>query len=186
MHFLLEFCMTKYWPDVPTVKYSPGLHGFSPCITTQTPQVGDLVIVTSTRSWSKWNIGWLHEIINSATESYCVRSLEDGSLCNWTNVGIEFMERKVVEEHKSWRWSDKQFAFNDRWLKVCYKECGAFMLVPLYADFNKDGSVTLRTRTRYGMDDALPERHFDDWRKVTKAMMKEAYEAMVAERKQGS
>lgn len=190
MHYLLEFCMTKHWPNATTGKYSPGIEGFVPAgyASTGPAKVGDLVIVTSILAGSKWQIGWLVDIDPGQTgrhfPRWLVESLEDGSLCWWTNVGLEFFPREKLRENPHWRWTDRQFAFRDRWNRVCYKERDAYIVLPRPPVFGDGFEVALGTRTRFGFDDIRPERLFPDWRKVTKAMMAEAYDSMVAEREQ--
>lgn len=145
---------------------------------------GDLVALQSAPS-SKWYLGWLISKQwpeGHACEQYTIESIEDGELCNWSNVGLIFYDRSQIQNHPEWRWTDQQHEFNSRWFRVCKDERDAYIYLPVQAEFDQEGSgVLLRTRTRFAMDDTVPERYFDNWRKVTKAMMLEFYDAAVAE-----
>jgi hypothetical protein len=182
MHHILEFCLTKHWPNS-SIKYSPGIHGFVPTGygSTDDAVAGDLVVLSSIRAPSKWQIGWLKKIDKSESgwPRYLIESLEDEELCWWENVGVAYFERSKVSP--TWRWDDRQWAFNDRWLRQCYKVRDAYMKLPIYADFGDGYSVTLGTRMRMSLSDLRPQRTFSDWRKVTKAMMLECYDECVAE-----
>lgn len=181
MFYVLAFCTTSVWPD----RNTPALRGFTPEHGENKAKVGDLVLLESIRGWTKWNIGWLRDIKpNNGWPTYVIESLEDGELCNWSNVGIAFMPRDELASHPSWRWSDRQHAFAKRWDRVCYKKRDAYIVLPLQPDFGEGYAVTLGTRTRFSLDDIRPTRTFPDWRKVTKAMMAQCYEECAAERDQ--
>lgn len=178
MFYVLAFCTTRAWPD----RNTPALHGFTPEHGDHRAEVGDLVLVESVRSWTKWNIGWLRSIdLNNGWPIYVVESLEDGELCNWSNVGIAFLPRNELARHPSWQWSDKQHAFAKRWDRVCYKDRDAYITLPVAPVFGEGKTVTLGTRKRWGLSDERPARTFPDWRKVTKAMMAQSYDECVAE-----
>lgn len=184
MHYIFEFCLTKYWPNMSgDQKYYPGIEGFTPSgyETSGMVQPGDLVILSSCRRWTKWQIGWLREIDegNKYWRRYLIESLEDGQLCWWENVGLYYFPRDKLSPQ--WHWTDRQFAFDDRWNRVCYKEKHAYIVRPTPPIFGEGFAVTLGTRTSHGLDDITPSRTFPDWRKVTKAMMGECYDSCVAE-----
>jgi hypothetical protein len=144
-------------------------------------QPGDLIAMQSAPT-SKWYLSWLvkEERREDGFRHYLLESIEDGALCWWTNVGMDFMDREVIKDHPSWRWTDRQYAFKDRWWSVCYKEKDAYITLPLYPEFGDDFAVTLGTRTRHGFDDHRPRKTFPDWRKLTKKQMAEFYDECVA------
>jgi hypothetical protein len=185
LHYVLSFCISKIYGADEAGKEWPRTHGGTSGFVSEgkdTPvQIGDLVLLSSVGA-SKWQIGWLVETreINAGWPEYLVESLEDGSLCWWSNVGIAFLQRSCVQPE--WRWSDRQFAFKSRWWRVCYKDKAAYIVRPLFPEFGDGFEVTLGTRTSHGFDDIRPSRSFPDWRKVTKAMMAAAYDECVAER----
>lgn len=180
MHYVLSFCTTRAWPD----RKTPGLHGFTPEHGGHRALVGDLVLLESVGGWTKWNIGWLREINpNDGYPIHVIESLEDGELCNWSNVGLAFLPREELASHPSWQWNDRQHAFRDRWNRICFASKDAYIVKPLPPVFGQGYTVTLGTRTAHGFDDIRPTRSFPDWRKVTKAMMAQCYAECAAERK---
>lgn len=177
LHYVLSFCVSRRY-DGDTRLY-PGIEGFHSEMSRAAVQVGDLVILKSAPA-SKWTIGWLRAIREHPHDrEYCIESLDDGDLCWWSNVGIEYFPRDKIDE--SWRWTDRQHAFNDRWRRVCFKERDAYIYLPLYAEFGEGYAVTLGTRVRFGFDAKQCRRSFPDWRKVTRKMMAECYDDCVAE-----
>ena len=142
------------------------------------PVAGDLVSMSSAPD-SKWYLSWVVEIKNmSGGSQYLLKSIEDGSLCWWSNVWINIYNRERVADRHSWKWNDAQFAFNDRWMKVA-RENDAYIVLPVYAVFNGD-EVTLNVRVRFGWSDYHNPRTFPNWRKVTMKQMDEYYKECVA------
>ena len=142
---------------------------------------GDLVALQAAPP-SKWYLSWLVSTQTPAGwigPQYTLESIEDGTLCNWSNVSLVYYNREQVRDHPEWRWTDRQHQFNDRWLRVCRKERGAFIHLPVQAKF-EDDAVILQVRLRYGIREDLPPRRFGNWRKTTKKMMLEYYDEMVA------
>jgi hypothetical protein len=180
LHYVLSFCVCYTFASEPERVY-PSSTGFRSCLLNrEAVQVGDLIILSSAPA-SKYTIGWLKEIdaSNPGWPRYLIESLEDQSECWWSNVGVDHFPRDKLDP--AWRWTDRQWAFKDRWWAVCYKEKGAYMSLPLWPEFGPSFDVTLGTRTRFGFDDMKPTRTFPDWRKVTKAMMRQCYDECVAE-----
>jgi hypothetical protein len=144
-------------------------------------QPGDLIAIQSAPP-SKWYLGWLVSKQwpeGHSCEQYSIESIEDGEICNWSNVGLAYYNREQISSHPEWRWTDAQHKFNDRWRKACDKERDAYIYLPMQPIFDNGGGVTLKTRTRHGMNDIRPERHFENWRKTTVKMMLEFYDEAV-------
>lgn len=138
------------------------------------PQTGDLVSLTCAPP-SKWYLSWLREIDpNNGWPKYLLESIEDGQLCWWMNVGLNVYDRERVGKNPRWKWTDGQFKFNDRWLKVCRRN-DAYIVVPCQPKFNDDGSVLLDVRIRHGWDSYRNPRTFPAWRKVTTKEMDSYY-----------
>lgn len=138
---------------------------------------GDLVALSSV-SPSKWYLGWLTEKTwpeGWACEQYTIESIEDGELCNWTNVGMSHYNRKTVGEHPEWRWTDAQHEFKDLWWSVCYKEKDAYMHLPMNPVFDGD-AVQLAVRARHSFSETIVRHDFVNWRKTTKKMMASFYD----------
>lgn len=155
---------------------------------TQDAIPGDLVALQSA-PFGKWYLGWL---ISKewpegwAGEQYLIESIEDGELCNWSNVGLIHYNRETVRNHPEWRWTDAQFDFKERWWNVCYKDKDAYIYLPTMPVFDDKG-VELGVRVRFGISQTVIREHFPNWRKVTKKMMAEFYDtasaALQAEKK---
>lgn len=148
---------------------------------TTTPIPGDLVALRSA-ALNKWHLSWLVERTwpeGNSCETYLLESIEDGELCNWSNVSLLAFNRQTRMDHLEWRWTDEQYAFNDRWRRACYKKRDAYIYLPTQAEF--DGtSVTIGVRVRFGMTDARPIQTFPNWKRVTVKQMLEFYDGAVA------
>lgn len=143
-------------------------------------EIGDLVSLSSAPD-SKWYLSWLCEIDpNNGWTKYLLESVEDGSLCWWENVGLNIYSRERVANNPSWRWSDDQFAFNERWLRICYKKNGAYIVLPLQASFLPDGGLVLDVRIRWGTSDYHNPRTFPNWKKVTLKTMDTYFKECIA------
>lgn len=184
LHYVLSFTTSRIFgaadAQAEYPRTSGGLTGFVSAGRDTPVEIGDLVLLQSAPA-SKWRLGWLREMrpLHSDTQ-YLIESLDDGELCWWRNVSIAFLQRRCVLDR--WQWTDRQFAFADRWNRVCYKERDAYIVRPVPPVFGEEFAVTLGTRTSHGFDDIRPSRTFTDWRKVTKAMMAQCYDECVAER----
>lgn len=140
---------------------------------------GDLVALTSC-SFNKWYLSWVIEVEEqqSGFTKYLLESIEDGSLCWWTNVSFHlFQDREIPQK---WRWTDGQYKFQDRWFRVCYKKRDAYITLPLEPVFTDDGGVVLKTRTRFSLDENNKEIKFDNWKKVKVKDMLEFYDSVIA------
>ncbi len=145
---------------------------------------GDLVALQSAPP-SKWYLGWLIEKKwpeGYDSEVFTIESIEDGQLCEWNNVSLTYYDRSQVREHPEWRWTDAQHEFKDRWWSVCYKERDAYIYLPLPPVFDGD-FVELGVRVRFSISETIIRRGFPNWRKTTKKMMREFYDAASEELK---
>jgi len=147
------------------------------CYIDNAPIVGDLVSLCSAPP-SKWYLSWVMEI-EVADSSFCTRyllkSIDDGSLCWWSNVAFNIYSRKKVLENQTWKWNDKQFAFKKRWMKVCYKQNDAYIVLPIHPIFGEDDTVTLGVRVRHQFNKYTSKKTFPNWKKCTMKMMDKYY-----------
>jgi len=145
------------------------------CYFDKEPQVGDLVSMNCA-SPSKYYLSWMREINqNNGWPAYLLESIDDGELCWWSNIGLSYFDRKMITDRPSWKWDDEQFAFKDRWNKVCYKKNDAYIVIPCPPAFMDDGSVLLDVRIRYGLSDYRNPINFPSWKKLTMKAMDEYY-----------
>jgi len=127
--------------------------------------VGDLVSLCSAPA-SKWYMSWVREIKNqNGYRKYLLESIDDESLCWWSNVGVNVYNRKRVSESPTWQWDDDQFKFYARWLRVGRRN-NAYIVLPCLPEFNDDGSVALNVRIRFGLSEFSNPKTFHNWKKL--------------------
>lgn len=148
---------------------------WTPCYSGKEPQVGDLVAMNCAPP-SKYYLSWMREIHpNNECPKYLLESIDDGELCWWSNIGLSYFDREKVANRPSWKWDDEQFAFNDRWNKVCYKKNNAYIVLPCEPTFTDDGAVLLDVRIRFGPSEYCNPISFPSWKKLTMKAMDEYY-----------
>ena len=177
--YIMQFCVTMKFDGL--ARLQPGNHGFQNDSDHSRVRVGDLIAMTATPI-SKWYLSWVLEIKKGSSQfsnNYLCKSIETGELMWWRNVGMQFLDREIVEENPQWRWTDRQAAFADRWRKID----GGGMDTTLRPKFGDGFAVTLVVGYRYA-EKSRPKltKMFSDWRKVTKAMMAEFYNECVEAR----
>lgn len=152
---------------------SPGNRFFP----TENPSIGGLVAIHSAPI-SKWYLSWVVAVEERSREGwrhFVLESIEDGEKCRWHNISLVELNRETVDKYPHWRWTDRQFQFNDRWMRACYKTRDAFVHRPLQASFGDGSAVTLRIYNRVTQA-TIGERQWPDWRKVRIADMLEFYD----------
>ena len=143
------------------------------------PEKGDLVSLQSAPP-SKWQISWYIRSERPegwSEDRHLLQSIEDRQECWWHNVGFSIYKPTNFDGKipARFRWSDRQYAFNSRWHRVCLHN-DDYEIRPYDASFREGFSVTLATRKRWSIDENWKfERNFDDWRKVTIGMMEKLY-----------
>ncbi len=136
--------------------------------------IGDLISLTSAPP-SKWYVSWVRDIKKeNGWTSYLLESIDDESLCWWSNVGINVYNRERTNNNPDWQWNDKQFSFCDRWYKIA-KRHNSYIVLPVTPKFNKNESVTLDIRIRYSLNDFRCPETFPDWKKLTMKQMNTYY-----------
>ena len=143
---------------------------------------GDLVSLSSAPA-SKWYLSWYVE--RNRPEGYCddvhvLESIEDGELCNWTNVSMDHYDRSQVAAHPEWRWTDRQFEFNARWRKVTNDNEDGYIYRGLQVQFTgDDASFGISTKWNFGERPEPVPIMLPKWKKITKAQMLEVYLRLV-------
>ena len=159
------------FPTIRSAHWKGGIDG-------QGVKPGDLVAISGA-SPSKWYLSWVVEIDpNDGWPNYLLESIEDGELGWWSNVSINYYDRSKVND--CWRWTDRQFALQERWWRVAFKKNDAYIVLPVWPVFDENGGVTLDVRIRHGLSDFHNKKTYPDWRKVTIAMMDAYYKESVA------
>ena len=162
------------WPPMRDMAFAPS----------DSPPNGALVALQAAPP-SKWYLSWVVDQswpAGHAGPSWGLSSIEDGEVCNWSNVSFLVYDPAQVSSHPEWRWTDEQHEFNVRWTKMRDQENG-YMRPPKYAVFSPDSwTVYLSIRLRYDHENKKEfGAYFDDWRKMTDEMMIEAHKRFVAE-----
>jgi len=73
------------------------------------PPIGSLCKLTSTRD-SKWCLAWLVEIVG---DKFLLKNIEDGELCWWENIGLDYLPIQLTDENPQWKWDDDQWDFQN-------------------------------------------------------------------------
>jgi len=123
--------------------------------------VGDLVSLQSAPP-SKWYVSWLIETRCVHDREYLLESIDDGSLCWWSNVSLNHYNRERVGNNPTWRWEDRQFDFWKRWRKAASTD--SWLLRPSLPEFS-GFKVTLSVRKTFESG-VLFGKEFLDWRKL--------------------
>lgn len=149
--------------------------------TDKRPPIGSLVVLLAA-PFTKYYLSWYIQCEEGGLGGrFLLKSIEDGSLCWWTNVAFKWYPLEESNKHPQWKWSDKQFEFWDRWRRAC-KRRDAYITLGVMPQFTDDGGVILATRERYDLSPYKAERKFDNWKKVKFKDMLEFYDYAVESR----
>jgi hypothetical protein len=188
LNYLLNFSTAKY--------FGPKTEGYEwtfnsvECswrggVSDEQAPIGSLCMLSSA-PFTKFYLCWLIDFKDEGYGgSYLMQSVEDHSLCWWSNVGVYFFPPEKSKHFPQWKWSDRQFEFYDRWLRAA-KRVDDYWTKTLLPDFHDDGSVTLGTREHIfrtaidGEGGYLPKKTFPDWRKVKFGEMVEFFKYCVS------
>lgn len=181
MNALVNFCLPKCFGPNSFSIHNKEWAFYGSHFDEQNPPINSLCMLNSA-PFTKFYLGWLKEIKaggNRYDTQYLIESIEDGQLCWWRNISIWHLPLETSNQFSNWKWTDAQFAFNDRWNKAL-KRKDAYITLGRPPIFDDKGGVTLGTRTRFGWDDYRPEKYFPNWKKITQKQMLEFYDECVA------
>lgn len=137
------------------------------------PPVGTLCILGSA-PFSDFYLSWLHSITGDGYDrTYLLESIENGKLCNWSNVSIFWLPKEKVDSFPTWKWDNDQFVLMDK-IDKAFKQCGAYILRTMLPEFGEGGSVTLRVRKMFDNDCVYSET-FPSYKNMTLKAIKEFY-----------
>ncbi|MBK5722574.1 hypothetical protein JGH11_17000 [Dysgonomonas sp. Marseille-P4677] len=175
LNYIIVFCTNTIYEENGVYRNSlnlPSMHddipkGFVSCIGCL-PKGGSLVRLVAAPLNTKWYLSWLKEY-DKDRDRYLLESIDDGSLCWWTNISLDYLPTEISDKFPHWKYTDKQFSFWDRWKKA-YRWEDAYWFVPLMPLF--DGKkVTLELRKKFS--DERFSKTFNDWKKLTIKEMRE-------------
>lgn len=170
MHSIASFCLSTEFEGG---HVSPGFNKFfGGAFLSSDVRAGDLVALQAAPV-SDWSFSWVIDVDKSDEERigprYLLESIFTGEQVWWSNVGVSYYDREKIDE--SWRWTDRQWVFCDRWLRTCAKNYNSSpsILVAAYPKFNDDGSAIMRARKKWTSD--IFEIPIENWKKLTLANM---------------
>lgn len=139
-----------------------------------TVKEGDLVSMNFA-SASKWYLSWVREIetLRYGGKKYLLESVDDQSLCWWSNISLNIYNRDEISP--MWHWDDNQYAFNRRWKKVCFNWNDAYIVLPVHCTFFDSHSVEISVKIRHNLSEFKNSIKFDNYKKVTMKMMDKFY-----------
>lgn len=180
LNYVLNFCTKKYYESGMRFDnektFKGGLNGHE-------APIGSLCILSSA-PFTKWYLSWLLEY--KPDEGYggtfLLKSVEDGSLCNWSNVSVFYLPLSLTDRFPQWKWTDRQYNLWDRWNRAA-KRRDAYITLPCMPEFTDDGGVVLSTRERFSLSPYSPKKKFDNWKEVKLKDMLAFYDEAVANKK---
>lgn len=162
LNYVLNFSTMVYFGDE-SYRRSKEC-AFRSHILSAAPEVGALCVLTSAPN-TKWYLSWLKEVHPASFPTYVMESIEDGELCNWTNVGFLSLPLELTDKFPSWKWIDDQFEFRERVYKA-FQRADCHMAIPINPVFSPDGSVVVTTRERWMTSDRSVSKTFINYKKV--------------------
>ena len=166
IHYITSFCMTHIGGDA---RASPSIYGFRSDFFGDRVPEGSLCVLQSAPI-SEWQVSFY--IGEDKPGHHLLESAQTGRVCRWTNVSVNWLDDERANGH--WRWSDRQYDINDRWLRACRKGgTSYFTTVPTYAEFDGD-TVVLKMRRKFDQSGARVSRSFEKWWRLKAGEMRTA------------
>lgn len=170
LNYVITFCTNtlydgKYFPP-----FSEG-SGFESVNIGGAPPIGSLVRLMAAPT-TKWYLSWVVDVKEEAGKyTKCLlKSIEDGSLSWWENVGYYNIPLELSDKFPSWKYNDEQFSFWDKWNKANKWE-NTYVLRPMRPIFESE-KVTLELRKIHS-NDIIGSKTFPFWKKLTIREMRE-------------
>lgn len=140
-------------------------------------QANDLVIIGAAQN-TEYRISWLKEqlIHPSGEREFLLKSAKTGNECWWSNISLFVMDRKTVEDHPDWKWTNEQWEFKARWAKI-QKEQDEYITRTYIEDID-DQYVRIGSRTRYSINDVRTSLSFL-WRVSDDAVLTEIHKQVI-------
>lgn len=115
---------------------------------------------------SKYYLSWY---MGEENGEYYLQSIEDHSVVRASNVVLSPITLNL-KDYYHFRYSDRQFAFQDRWDSIVKKH--TYWIKAMYSIFQEDSSeVTLRFRRKF--EDEVFERKLPSWEDATDEEMED-------------
>ena len=119
--FVLQNCLAHHLGEERPVGYGPAFNPIG--FLGRMAQPGDLLLLSGTQK-KGWSLCWLHRIATNRPENrYLCESIETGEISWWSNVGIEYLDRNVVEFALSLPMHMKIRDGQGKWLRFRIHHC---------------------------------------------------------------
>lgn len=184
--YLMHFCVSRIYGSENAAQAQPrtfgGHTGFVSLELAGDPALhtGDLVLMSGHRQ-PKWRMGWLKKVrtlSEGGGAEYLVQSvMGEGEQAWFSNVSVSYFHRPTLLQHPEWRWTNEQHLFADQWVSLVLDKRETQLIAPMMPVFLGD-SVTLRARTRFGLDDYKPSITIPDFRKLEQADLLQCYDEL--------
>lgn len=166
---IVNLCAKQYCSDGSAMPdFSDDKRGFIGsylCGEVNEPPIGSLCRLISAPS-TKFYLSWY---CGKKDGEFYLQSIEDRSVCRWSNVGLQYLPLKLTEGYHQFNYSDRQFHFQDRWEKIVKEQ--NYWMVPMWSEFSDDTTeVTITIRWKF--KDTRIKRTFPSWEMLTDEEMK--------------
>ncbi len=173
LNYIVNICTNIYSSNGMRINLDHPEHGFKTSLFNKNEIPLNTIVRISAANHTKYYLSWLREIKENGV--YLTESIEDGSLCNWSNVSIYYLPIKTINIVPSWRWNDKQFKIKEQWFRACFKTKDCYVIRPCVPEFNQDGSFTLSLRKIFESE-IIAKKTFKDYNKVLVRDMLQFYD----------
>lgn len=167
--FIVNLCAKQYcsdgsiMPDFGDDKR--GFMGSYLCGEGYEPPIGSLCRLMAAPS-TKFYLSWYR---GKKDGEFYLQSIEDHTVCRWSNVGLQYLPLQLTEGKPQFNYSDRQFKFQDRWEKIVKEQ--NYWMVPMWSEFSDDTTeVTITIRWKF--KDTRIGRTFPSWEVLTDEEMK--------------
>lgn len=172
LHYITAFCLKHTYHKAGLMSFE--IENAFIDIDDTPPPIGSLVILTSAPA-TKWYLGWYKGIVpanKNLMKRYLIESIEDGHDGAWYNIGLAYLSPAITNKFPRWRWTDKQFYFDDRWKKANKKSENSYVFRLAVPEFKEDGSVVLGLMKRVTIDKDFVVKYSKilsekEWKKAT-------------------
>jgi hypothetical protein len=126
------------------------------------PKPGQLVLLQAAPP-SEWHLSFYVE--DCGDGYHVLESVQTGALMRWGNVGFMVLDEEKIGAGEQARWTDEQFEFHDKFIKV-WRKADFYIALPFIHSFDGD-LIDIRFRTRHGFDSNITPIEPFPWKKIT-------------------
>tara|TARA_R110000796_G_scaffold250514_1_gene379586 strand:- start:6303 stop:6899 length:597 start_codon:yes stop_codon:yes gene_type:complete len=165
LNYVIQFLTTTWYGQNKTfVMEDQSFHNCG-----NNPPIGSIVRLFCAPN-TKWYLSW---VIDKRDGEVLLESIEDGATCWWSNVGYFYIPLKKIKERPTWKYTDRQFEFKDKWFRACDR-CYDYNRIALLPKFLENGNVMLGVRKKW-IDDSTVKKEFKNWKTLKSRDMQEFF-----------